>query len=204
MVAASFKQILKQQFGHPAGALGHVAGWIMALQNRERTVWAVEQLNANRTDRVLEIGIGPGVAIQLLAEVVLDGYIAGIDNSPVMIDHASTRNFPAIDRGRVELKLASVEKLPFEDDSFDKVFAINTLHHWENPEQGLKEIYSVLKSGGQITIVEQPRGIPDVPDMVEQIAERIKSQLTAVGFDNFTVHSQPTESTPIVCVQGIK
>lgn len=185
--------------------LGHVAGWIMALQNRDRTEWVVEQLNADRNDHILEIGVGPGVAIQLLAEIVIDGHITGIDISPVMIDHASTRNSPAIQDGRVDLRLASVEKLPFEDASFDKIFAINTLHHWENPEDGLKEAYRALKPDGKLFIVEQPRGMsPATPDIVETVSDRIKTQLATAGFENCSVTSKITDSTPIVCVQGTK
>jgi ubiquinone/menaquinone biosynthesis C-methylase UbiE len=204
MVATPIKRLLKQQFGHPTGILGHVAGWIMALQNRDRTAWAVEQINANRDDHILEIGIGPGVAIQLLTEIVLDGYIAGIDISPVMIDHASTRNYPAIQNGRVDLRLASVEQLPFDDGAFDKVFAINTLHHWENPDAGMKAVHRVLKAGGKISIVEQPRGTPDSPENADTIAKRIQSQLLTAGFDDFSVTTKSTDTTPIVCVQASK
>ena len=205
MMAPPLKKLLKQQFGHPSGMLGHVAGWIMALQNHDRTEWVVQQLKANRDDHILEIGVGPGVAVQLLAEIVLDGTIAGIDSSPVMIDHASTRNYPAIQSGRVDLRLASVEELPFEAGTFDKVFAVNTLHHWENPKLGLNAIYNVLKSRGQIVIVEQPRGVsPDAIDLVGTISERLKTQLETAGFENPSVKSQPTDSTPIVYVQASK
>jgi hypothetical protein len=57
------------QFHHPTGAVGHVAGWIMGRRssNVARNRWAVQLLDVQPTDRVIELGCGPGVAIAALA-----------------------------------------------------------------------------------------------------------------------------------------
>lgn len=62
---AIFRRVAPQ-FGHPRGPLGHLAGWIMGARasNRERSRWAVSLLDIEPTDRVLEIGFGPGLAIE--------------------------------------------------------------------------------------------------------------------------------------------
>ena len=51
-----------RQFGHPRGTAGAMAGWVMALRrsNRRRNAWVVSLLDVQPTDRVLEIGFGPG------------------------------------------------------------------------------------------------------------------------------------------------
>src|SRR5215470_2178402 len=56
---------LRSQFRQPRGFAGWLAGWEMALRssNRQRNVWAVGLLGGEPTDRVLDIGFGPGIAI---------------------------------------------------------------------------------------------------------------------------------------------
>ena len=60
---------LVSQFHRPHGFGGRVAGWVMANRgsNRERNIWAVGLLDVQAQDRVLEIGFGPGIAIQEFA-----------------------------------------------------------------------------------------------------------------------------------------
>ena len=57
------------QFHQPTGAAGHVAGWIMGRRssNVARNRWAVRLLDVQPSDRVIEFGCGPGVAIAALA-----------------------------------------------------------------------------------------------------------------------------------------
>ena len=68
------------QFGHPRGAAGRVVGWVMAHRrsNRQRNSWVVSLLDVQPTDRVLEIGFGPGLAIAELSRRLGDsGHSAG-------------------------------------------------------------------------------------------------------------------------------
>ncbi len=57
------------QFMRPHGPGGHVTGWVMAHRssNRRRNRWVVSLLDVQPTDRVLEIGFGPGIAVRELA-----------------------------------------------------------------------------------------------------------------------------------------
>ena len=54
------------QFGKPTGLLGKFAGLIMSKRgsNLERNMWAISLLELQPKDRVLEVGFGPGIAIQ--------------------------------------------------------------------------------------------------------------------------------------------
>jgi ubiquinone/menaquinone biosynthesis C-methylase UbiE len=49
--------------------------------NRQRNVWAVSLLDVQPTDRVLEVGFGPGVAIAEFAARATRGHVFGIDHS---------------------------------------------------------------------------------------------------------------------------
>src|SRR5919108_4897925 len=104
-----------RQFGHPRGIAGRMAGWVMAHRrsNRQRNRWVVSLLEVQPTDRVLEVGFGPGVAIaELSRRVGASGHIYGVDHSAVMLRQASRRNAAAIRAGRVTLIRASVDQMP--------------------------------------------------------------------------------------------
>src|SRR5262245_7776189 len=91
-------------FGRPKGVLGKLGGVIMAWTNRAIAARVVELLNIQPSDRVLEVGFGPGVGIQLLAEKATSGEVAGIDCSEEMVEQATARNAAAVEHGRVELQ----------------------------------------------------------------------------------------------------
>jgi SAM-dependent methyltransferase len=125
------------QFGHPRGTAGSVAGWVMAhrLSNRHRNSWVVSLLDVQPTDRVLEIGFGPGLAIAELSRRVGDpGHVYGIDHSEVMLRQATRRNASAIAAGRVTLTRASVDQLPPSlGGPFDAILTVNSLRFASSP-----------------------------------------------------------------------
>jgi len=109
-------------FGRPEGVLGRLGGIVMAKMNQPCAAWVIDLLKIRKSDRVLEIGFGPGVGIQLLAAAAPSAHIDGIDPSQEMLEQATARNAEAIDRGQVGLRIGSVEHLPFEDNTFDKAW----------------------------------------------------------------------------------
>ena len=148
-----------RQFGRPCGVAGRVAGRVMAhrASNRQRNLWVVSLLDVQPTDRVLEIGFGPGLAIAELARRVTRGHVYGIDHSEVMVRQASKRNATAIRAGRVELLRTSVDRLPRFDEPLDAIVAVNSVGFWPNPTQQLSELRRVLRPGGRIALASQPR-----------------------------------------------
>ena len=174
-------QAIKSQFGHPRGLLGRIVGKILAAENRERIEWTVRKLKPQPDDHILEIGFGPGVSIEFLAQHVQQGQIAGVDISDVMVEQATKRNQVAVQAGRVDLRVGTATDLPYEARSFDTVLAINSLHHWGDVSRGLQNVYRVLKPGGQVVIVEQPPTRPDEAQMRQRGAE-IERLLQQTGF----------------------
>jgi ubiquinone/menaquinone biosynthesis C-methylase UbiE len=145
--------IFMRMFGRPQGILGRFGGIIMASMNRAFTYSVIDLLDIKPKDRVLEIGFGSGVGIQRLAELASAGYIAGIDYSKEMVEQATARNKSAIEAGLVDLRQISVESLPFEDNTFDKALAVNSMQVWSDAAIGLREIRRVIKNaGGKIAL----------------------------------------------------
>ena len=141
-----------RMFGRPTGMLGKLGGIIMARVNAPFARGVIRLLDVQPRDKVLEIGFGPGVGIQLLAKSAPEGRVEGVDSSREMVEQATARNAEAIERGVVDLRHGSVEKLPFEDSTFDAVVAINSMQVWPDAVAGLREMRRVMTPGGSIAL----------------------------------------------------
>jgi ubiquinone/menaquinone biosynthesis C-methylase UbiE len=128
----------------------------------------ISLLDVQPSEEVLEIGFGPGVGIQLLAKSAPEGRVAGVDCSREMVEQATARNAEAIERGVVDLRHGSVEKLLFEDSTFDPVLAINSMQVWPDVTAGLREVGRVTRAGGRVALGFTPYsgrsrvGIPEL------------------------------------------
>ena len=193
----------KAQFAHPEGWVGRFVGTILAFKNRERNAWAISLLNIQPNDQVLEIGFGPGQAIQEVVKLTPNGFVAGIDLSDVMVSQASKRNAAAIRSGRVLLRQGSEAPLPFEDNKFDKTFTVNSMQFWSNPIQGLQEIRRVLKPGGWVVITIQPMWAKTEGE-VQVVAEKLQSQLKQVGFKQVRLETRQIRPITAVSAVGVK
>lgn len=149
--AAVASSLLMRAFGRPRGLLGWLGGWVMARTNRDANRWVVDLLGIEAGTRVLEVGCGPGAG---LAEALARGaaFVGGVDDSKVMLNQARARNAAALADGRLDLRLASADSLPFEDTFFDVAFAVNSVQVWPDPVAGLKEIRRCLRPGGRIAL----------------------------------------------------
>jgi ubiquinone/menaquinone biosynthesis C-methylase UbiE len=188
------------QFAHPEGWLGRFVGLILALKNRERNAWVISLLDIQPDDQVLEIGFGPGQAIQDVAKLTPNGFVAGIDLSDVMVEQARSRNAEAIRSGRVLLQKGAESPLPFEDNKFNKVFAVNSMQFWSKPIAGLEEARRVLRPGGRIVITIQPMWAKTEAE-VRSVAEKLIFQLKQVGFKQ--VRLETRQSKPMTTVSGV-
>ncbi|HYZ27205.1 MAG TPA: class I SAM-dependent methyltransferase, partial [Geminicoccaceae bacterium] len=146
-----------RMFGRPEGLLGRLGGVILARSNRKFAQEVVAFLNIRASEKVLEVGFGPGVGIELLARAATKGRIAGIDPSEEMIKQAAARNAAAIRTGAVDLRRGTVDSMPFEDNAFDVVLAINSMQVWLDVDAGLREIRRVLRPGGRTALAFTPR-----------------------------------------------
>jgi ubiquinone/menaquinone biosynthesis C-methylase UbiE len=194
------------QFARPTGFWGNIAGFIMAHRpsNLERNEWAISLLNLQPSDRILEIGFGPGVTIQKMSGIVTDGLIWGVDHSEVMFRQASNRNQRAISAGRVRLALTSVSQLPSFDGPFDKILDVNGFQFWDNKIDVLKRLSEQLRPGGIIALVHQPRNLGAAEGDATEAGERFACYLEAAFFKDIKVERRMMKPVSTVCVLGRK
>jgi ubiquinone/menaquinone biosynthesis C-methylase UbiE len=142
-----------KQLRKPEGILGKVVvPFFMNVANRQLNNWTVDLLDIQPTDRVLELGFGPGIGICKVAAIATEGLVAGVDFSELMVRKAQKHNAAAISAGRVDLKHGDVSSLPYDDQTFDKVIAIQLIYFCQPPHIFLKESRRVLKPGGKIAV----------------------------------------------------
>lgn len=110
-----------------------------------------EEISKMPGDNILEIGFGSGFFMKELFAMGNEKII-GLDYSETMLEEARKINNEFIQKGRMELHLGPAHRMPFEDNSIDKVVTINTIYFWEEPEIILREIKRVLKHERHIAI----------------------------------------------------
>ena len=177
----------------------------MALTPGPRGTEVIERILAGARGAMvlLEIGFGPGIAIQEFARRATNGLVVGVDHSEVMVQQARKRNAAAVRAGRVDLRLGSAEALPRFDAPFDKILAVNSLLFWDDPVARLKELHDRLRQGGQIAIVYQPRGPGPTDEVAARTGQQIAAHFTEVGFTEVHVETLALKPTNVVCVLGV-
>jgi ubiquinone/menaquinone biosynthesis C-methylase UbiE len=173
------KELMGHAFGRPRGLIGRIGGRLMSL-DRELPAYVLDLLHVRPSDALLEIGPGPGVGIALAATRAHRGRVVGVDVSETMLAMARHRNREHIESGRVELRLGTVEDLPFGDHTFDAAMAINCLHLWPDAVRGLRELARTLRPGGRVSVAVS-RFSYAAPDAFER-------HLSESGFTNISLH----------------
>lgn len=148
----SLQAFLARQLARPSGLFGR---WVMApllnRGNRAMNALTLRQLASTPADRVLEVGFGGGA---LLGDLLASGcaFAAGLDLSPEMVGRAGRRFRAEIAVGRAELRVGSIEAIPFPADAFTGVCSVNTLYFWEDVGRALAECRRVLAPGGRLVL----------------------------------------------------
>jgi len=118
----------------------------MALKRRAKKI--IEGLDLKKEERILEVGCGNGYYLSLLnrLDLDLDLTFRSIDK-PALIDAAKF-----IGDKSVKLILADGSKIPFLNNSFDKVVMSEVIEHVDNEEVVLKEVFRVLQKDGILSL----------------------------------------------------
>lgn len=136
----------------PRGAMGVVMGWFLESGNAVQNRATVDALDPPPGAAVLEVGFGPGRALEMLARSLPLGLVAGVDHSELMLARARRRLNGGRGDAALDLRLGDAGDLPFPDEQFDVVFAVNSFHQWPDKDRALAEMTGVLKPGGDLML----------------------------------------------------
>jgi len=185
------------QAGRPSGVIGWAVGLHMRWRNADLNAAAIDALVPFPGDRVLEVGFGPGEGLRRLSAMPEIGKLTGIDHSPLMLAMAEQRNRPAIQRGAIDLHLASIDAAPFAERSFDAILAVDCVQYWPNLMGDLAVTRRLLRPGGRVLF-----GIHGSEAAANDLSPaKLRQALSAAGFVQVTterVKTRPAPSTMII------
>ncbi len=138
----------------------------MCLKRRAKEI--VLAVDPQKTDKVLDAGCGDGFYLHLLANLT-QAPLVGLDDNPRALDLARKYVFSK----KLKLVEGDVLKMPFKNNSFDKIICSEVLEHLPDDVKGLKEFTRVLKPGGIVAITVPSHNYPILWDPVNWILEKL-------------------------------
>jgi len=206
------------QFAKPTGFFGKILAKGMARGHKEFYKNALKAINPKKDDEYLEIGFGSGIFIKKYMSHV--SKIAGIDYSEDMVKLASDINRNLVESGKAEFRKGYASSLPWADNEFTIVAAIEVFFFLDETEKTLKEIFRILKPGGRL-IIEMAFNKDDGVDHKRHIkkfnlklysGEEMKKLLKKAGFSDIVIYYYKAFWIPIkgyvvpkgMVIKGIK
>jgi len=122
------------------------------------TDWGLSHVSIQKNETVLDVGCGGGRTVSKLAAMATDGKIYGLDFSKDSVAFARRVNRELIKTERVDIREGPVSQLPFANDMFDVVTAVETHFWWPDLEDDMREVLRVIKPGGRLIIIAEIYG----------------------------------------------
>lgn len=174
-------QYLIKQSRNPSGLVGRVITNIWSSYFKELSLWAIKQTTIPNNSRILEVGYGGGSTIKNLLALDKNLDIHGIDISKESYQTAKRMLLKSIENDSVQLIVGNVENLPYQNNYFDLVFAIQTHIFWEDLKQSFQEIYRVMSNPSTLIIASEKEKIKY--HMTDYgTSHELRQLLTSIGF----------------------
>ena len=204
-----FGKQLGRQLRKPQGFWGNIVAKLMNYGNKPMYNAAYASLDLVAHNQVLEIGFANGAHISDIIKQVEPGNYAGIDHSLTMVSLASRKNASLINAKRVQLIHTEAGVLQFADNSFDKVFTVNTIYFWEQPHLVMQEVKRVLLPGGRFVIALATSEAMKESEYVKEefkLYERpeVEALFFDAGFTQINATYTDLKFEDVLCVSGYK
>ena len=161
-----------------------------------RIRWAVDFMDVQPSDHVLEIGCGSGAAAELICSRLETGRLFAIDRSESGVDRTKRRNAAAIEAGRLTVRQIDLATLRVPVKRLHKVFAFNVNLFWvrECGDEVALLHERVLPGGAVHLFYEATR-----PEQVPEVVRKVSAALTDGGF---RVSAVDNKQPPVVGIIG--
>lgn len=174
-------EFLIKQSQKPSGLIGRVITKIWSFYFKKLSLWVIKQTTISDNYRILEIGYGGGSTIKNLLALNKNLEIHGIDISKESYRTAQRVHSDSIRKGSVQLKIGNVENMPYQNNYFDRIFAIQTHIFWKDIKKSFQEVYRVMSSNSTLIIASEKEKIHyHMTDY--RTSHEFSQLLTSIGF----------------------
>jgi len=185
-MAARWRQLIKRL--HPEGipwpgSLVYNALSGSEIFRRHYELVAHDVTYYGKTERILDIGTGPGHLLFALRQTFPNTALVGVDISPAMVAQAHKNIKACGHESSIEVRVAGANALPFADGTFDRVVSTGSLHHWKDPVHALSEAHRVLKVDGYALMYDLVREMP------KAICKEVRTQFGGFRLALLWLHS---------------
>lgn len=164
-----YKLVLNAE--NPKGFWGKMMIKSMNKNHYSVTGWGISHYDFKDTDVALDIGCGGGVTVNRISKLVKKAY--GVDYSDLAVEKSKKVNRKEIKKGKVSILQASVSSLPFAENTFDVITAVETFYFWPDKLNDLIEVKRVLKSKGTLVMVFEMCKEESDPDKWQEVENLI-------------------------------
>jgi len=133
---------------------------------------------------ILEVGVGTGLNFPFYPA---ETSITAVDNSESMLSKA--REKARKQNLKVDLKLMNIQRMDFQDNSFDTVVSAMVFCAFNEPQEGLREVKRVVRSGGKIVMLEHCNSDKKWLASLINLINPLVAGLTGENFNRDTVYN---------------
>jgi ubiquinone/menaquinone biosynthesis C-methylase UbiE len=161
-----------------------------------RIRWAVDFMDVQPSDHVLEIGCGSGAAAELICSRLESGKMMAIDRSESGVDRTKRRCEQYVRSGRLTVRQIDLATLRVPIKRLNKVFAFNVNLFWvREARDEVALLHERVLPGGAVYLFFESTRPEQVPEMIRQTS----ASLTEGGFRVYVVDSK---KPPVVGIIG--
>jgi cyclopropane fatty-acyl-phospholipid synthase-like methyltransferase len=165
--------------------------------------WAIEQLQVEPFQHILEIGYGNGDSLHEIAKKTSAGFIAGTEASIKGYHSAHKKNKQFIENERMQLHIGGIGSLPYTHHYFHSIYSINRYQNFKDPAMLFMQLNALLKNGGRLITLFQPALILSESELWNE-AEKIQSEYKEAGFVGTRISFKEMNSSTAIAAVGFK
>jgi len=206
-----FSTYFSKQAKKPSGIFGRFfMSRIFDKGNLELNNFVKETLYVKESDHILEIGCGTGSLLKRIANELENGVVEGVDFSKTMISLAKKKNKKHILKKKAIIRPGNFDELQFENNSYDKIFSVNTIYFWRSPVSTISKAFDLLKPNGTIVLGFHSKDEMEEMDLDENIFQLYSLQdvISLLKTDNLLkeveIISKKGQGKVNYCAIGIK